>query len=149
MSREVFPVVVFCSIECIQRDNLRDDGFLPQVSFIELSDEFLGNSFLLLVVVEDSRTVLSVRIRTLPVQRCWVMDGEENLQNFPVRNLGRIEAHLDRLSVASLASADLLVGRIDGGAARVDGNYILDAVNFQEDRLNILETTPGEGSNFQ
>ena len=77
------------------------------------------------------------------------MDGEENLHNFPIRDLGRIEAYLDPLSVTSLASADLLVGRIDGGAARVAGNHILDAVNFQEYRLNTPETTAGEGSNFQ
>jgi hypothetical protein len=59
-----------------------------------------------------------------------------------------IEAHLDRLSVASLTSADLLVGWIDGGAPCVAGNYILDAVNFPEDRLNTPETTAGEGGNF-
>jgi len=58
MSREVFPVVIFCRIECIQRDNLCNDGFLPCVGFTEFSSEFLCNSFLLLVVVENSRTVL-------------------------------------------------------------------------------------------
>ncbi len=130
MSREVFPVVIFCRIECIQRDNLRDGGLLPQVSFIEFSDKFLGNCFLFLVAVENSRTVLRAHIRTLPIQCCWVMDGEENLQNLPIRNLGRIEAHLDCLSVAGLAGADLLVGRIDSGATCVAGNHILDAVNF-------------------
>jgi hypothetical protein len=48
-----------------------------------------------------------------------------------------------------MASADLPVYRIDGGAARVTGNHILDAVNFPKYRLNTPETTTGEGSNFQ
>ena len=77
------------------------------------------------------------------------MDGEEYLQDFPIRDLGRTKANLNRLSVASLASADLLVSRINDGAARVSGNHILDTINFPEDRLNTPETTAGKGSNFQ
>jgi len=142
-------MVVFCRIEFVQRGNLRDDGFLPQASFIEFSDELFGDGFLLLVVVEDGGTVLCARIHTLPVQCRWVVDREENLQDFPVRNLGRIEGHLDRFRMAGLTCADLLVGRVDGCAACVAGNYALDAVNLPEDRLDTPETTAGESRNFR
>ena len=136
-------------IEFVQLGDLRDYGFLPQASFIKFSDNLFGDSFLLLVVVEDSGTVLYALIRTLLIQCCWVVDGEENLQDFPIRDLRRIEAHLGRLRVAGLTRADLLVGRVDGSATRVAGDYALDTINFPEDRLDTPETTAGKGGDFQ
>jgi len=56
-------------MEFVQRHHLRDDGFLPQPSFIEFSDERFGDGSLLVVVIEDGGTVLRARIFTLPVQR--------------------------------------------------------------------------------
>jgi hypothetical protein len=77
-------VIVFSRIEFVQRGNLRDDRFLPQASFIEFPDELFGDDFLLLVMIKNGGTVLCARISTLPVQCRWVVDGEEDLQDFPV-----------------------------------------------------------------
>ena len=78
MLREVFSVVVFCRVEYVQWDDLSNNGFIPNVSFIEFFGEFFGNGFLLLVVLENSRTVLCTYIYTLLVQCCWFMNVSEN-----------------------------------------------------------------------
>lgn len=77
------------------------------------------------------------------------MDGEKYLQDFPVRNLSRIEGHLDRFRMAGLTCADLLVGRIYSGAACVAGDYALDAVNLSEDSLDAPKTAACESRNFR
>jgi len=117
-------MVVFCGIEFVQRRNLRHDGFLPQVSFVEFSDERFSDGSLSVVVIEDGGTVLCAHILTLLIQCRRVVDGEENLQDFPIGNLARIEGQLNCLGMAGVIGTDLLIGRFDGGAACVAGNYI-------------------------
>jgi hypothetical protein len=46
-------------------------------------------------------------------------------------------------------AADLLVGGIDGSATRVARNYVLDAVNLPEDRLDTPETATGKSGDFR
>ena len=141
-------MVVLCRIEFVQRHNLRHDGFLPQASFIEFSDERFSDGSLPVVVIEDGGTVLRAHILTLPVQRRRVVDGEEDLQDFPIGNLARIEGQLDCLGVAGGIGADFLVGRIDGGAARVAGNHILNPIHLSKDRFQAPEAAAGKGGDF-
>ena len=74
MPRKVFLMVVFCGMEFDQRHNLRNDGFLPEMSFIEFSDERFSGSLLSVVVIKDSGTVLCAHIFALPVQCGWVVN---------------------------------------------------------------------------
>ena len=148
MSGEVFTVVVLRGIESVQRHNLRHDGFFPEVSFIEFSDERFSDGSLPVVVIEDGGTVLRAHVLALPVQCGRVVDGEENLQDFPIRNLVRIESQLDRLGVTRGVGADSLVGRIDGGTAGVAGSHILNPIHFFEDGLQTPEAAAGKGGDF-
>ena len=118
-------MVVFCRIEFVQRGNLCHDLLLPEVSCIEFFDKSFGDGSLLLIVIEDGRTILCTFIGILLVQCRWIVDGEEDLQDFSVRDLGRIESYLNCLRVAGTVATDLLVGGINGGAACVAGNHLL------------------------
>ncbi len=148
MARKVFPVVFFCRIEFIQRHNLRHDEILPQVSFIEFFDDRFRDGSLSVVVIEDGGTVLRAHIPTLPVQCRRVVDGEENLENFPIGDLARIEGQLNGLAVAGGTGADFLVGRIDGGAACVAGSHVLDPIDVLEDCFQAPEASAGKGGDF-
>jgi hypothetical protein len=118
------------------------------MSSFKLLDDLFRNGFLLFAVIEDGGTVLRAHVRTLPVQCRRVMYVEENLQDFPVRNLSRVEGHPDSFGMTGLSSADLLIGGIDGRAPSIAGQYILDTVNLLEDSLDTPETATRESRNF-
>jgi len=141
-------VVVFCGIESVQRRNLRHDGFIPQVSLIEFFDEGFSDGSLSVVVIEDGGTVLCAHIFTLLVQCRRVMDGEENLQDFSVRDFSRIESHLNCLGMAGAVATDFLVGRINDGAACVAGNNVLNPIHLHKDCFHAPEATTSKGGNF-
>jgi len=141
-------MIVFRGIEPIQRGNLCHDGFVPHVSSAEFVDKFFGDGFLLFIVIEDCRTILCALIGALLVQCGRVVDREENLQDFPVRNLGRIESHLNCFGVAGAVGADLLIGGINGRGARVAGNDVLNPLDFLEDRFNAPEAAASKSGDF-
>jgi len=148
MSPKVLPVVVFCRIEFVQRHNLRHNRFLPQVGLFKFSDDRFGADPLPVVVIEDGGTVLCAHVLTLPVQCRRVVDGEENLEDFPIGNLVSIEGQLNRLRVVGAIGADLLVGRIDRGAARVAGSYIFNPIHLLKDGLQAPEAPASKRGDF-
>ena len=77
--------------------------------------------FLLLfgVVKENSGTILRADVRALAVESCWVVALPEDRQQLRIRDLGGVELNFDCLGLAGRSGADLLVGRINLGAARV------------------------------
>src|SRR5512135_2722349 len=74
---EVFLMVIFCNIETVKRSYFGNDGIIPKTGSTDLPDDFLGNFFLLCIVVENRRTVLRTGIVALAVKRSGVVDGEK------------------------------------------------------------------------
>src|SRR5690606_19896050 len=91
-------------------------------------------------MVKDCRAVLRADVRSLPVERRWIVDRKENLQQLLVGNHLRVEGDLDRLRVTGCTGADLLVGRVFYVAARVPRNDFRHPAQLVEDRLQTPET---------
>ena len=84
MAREVFTVIVLRRIRFVHGGNLPHGKPFQHESFVGLPDQFFRDSFLLPVMIEDSRTELCANVHTLLIRRRRVVDGEEDLQHFTV-----------------------------------------------------------------
>src|SRR5450755_1433986 len=99
-------------IELAQRNHLRDDRAGKRFRLFQLRYVSLGYVFLLIVGIENYRTILGTGIRPLTIELCGVEGhGEKYSKELPVGNLCRIERNLHRLGVAGLPCTHLLVGR--------------------------------------
>ena len=79
-------MIVLSTIERTERRYLRNDGRIPDSARIQFCDHLLGDALLLWGVVEDRRAVLRSDVRSLPVQRRGIVDGEEDLKKLSERN---------------------------------------------------------------
>ena len=61
---------------------------------------------LLVIQIEDGRTILLPRIRTLAIDLSWVMSAPEYLEQFVVARSGRIKRDLDRLRASHITRND-------------------------------------------
>jgi hypothetical protein len=96
-------------------------------------------------MVEDRGTVLGADISTLPVERSWIVDGEEDLQEFSKGGYLGVERDLDYLGMPRRLRADLAVGRVHyraTGVARLD---MLDPAQLVEDRFQAPEAAARQG----
>lgn len=84
-------MIVFCLEEFLEGDDLGNDRISPQFFGSQFLDRLFSDSFLLSVMVEDNRSVLCSLIRSLAVQSCWVVNCEEDLENFFERDNSWIE----------------------------------------------------------
>src|SRR5579872_5346084 len=83
----------------------------------------LGGGFLLGRVKEDYRAILRSYVRTLTVQRGWVMIFPEHSQQLLIGNLRRIEFHLDHFRVAGMVRADVLIAGLGERSSHIaDGS---------------------------
>jgi hypothetical protein len=94
-------------------------GFHIVILLFECRDELGGGFFLLIIQIENSRTVLLAHIRPLAIQLGEIMRLEEQPGQLLVARFRRIVDHLDRFGMARLIRADLFVGRIINMPARV------------------------------
>jgi hypothetical protein len=92
-------------------------------------------------MIKDHRAILRAHIRSLAVQGRRVVIGPEDVQQFLIGDLRWIELQLHHLGVASLIGANILVGRIFCGSARVPHTCRDNAFHFAEGFLNAPETT--------
>src|SRR5271155_107613 len=97
---------------------------------------------------EDRRAVLAANIPALAVGCGGVAHTPERLQQLLVAHLPWVEPHLDRLGVAGVAAADLLVAWVDTIAARVADCGFEHAVDVAERGLNAPEASGGEGTSL-
>lgn len=113
---QVLLVVVFGIPPLAGRQNLRDDLALPPLLVNELG-HFLGDLLLLGVVVEDAGAVLRASVRTLAVQRRGVVHPVEELQEFLVRDFGRVVGYLESFGIWSGKCQHRFIerGGADGG----------------------------------
>ena len=73
----VSGIVVLMIIQCWIETGCRYEFCDNTLSYL-----LLGNGFLFVRVIKDSRTILGSDISALPVKRCWVMNLPEQIQKF-------------------------------------------------------------------
>ena len=141
---EVLLVIILSRVERRRGRDLGHQRAIPYPGRVELTDDLLRDRLLLRAVIEDHRTVLRADIVALAVERSWVVDREEDLQNLTQTDDGRIERHLYDFRVPGAAAAHLLVGWILDRAAGITGHDIGHAVDFIEDGLYTPETAAAQ-----
>src|SRR4051794_311468 len=99
-------------------------------------------------MIEDGRTVLRAHIVTLPIQRCWVMDGEENLQNFAKRQYLRVKRDLHNFRVPGITITHILISRLRRMSAHVAGFDAFDALESVVHRLQTPEAAARKGGDL-
>ncbi len=104
----------------------------------------LGQLPLLLAADEDAGAVGVAAITELAARVERIDIAPEHVQEFLVCHLGRIIGDLDRLGVARAPGGDLLVGRIDGGAAGIAGGGVDHPVQLVKGRLHAPKAAAGE-----
>src|SRR5438128_9128949 len=109
-SLQIILMIVLGRPELGRRDDLRHDRFLP----LRLPLRFgaLSGLPLLLIVVEDRRTVLRSAVVSLLIQRRRVMQTEEVIEDLVVADLCRIEFDLQRFGVAGASGLHVFVSRL-------------------------------------
>ena len=98
-------------------------------------DRFAGLALLALVLREDRRTILSPDVVALAIELRRVVNREEDVEQIVIAQLVIVEGDPDRLGVAGIAAADLLVGGIFGASAGVAAFDLLHAHDVEENRL--------------
>src|SRR5208282_3403714 len=141
----VVLVVGLGGIKGLQWDYLGHDGTRKNFGFFELRDVGLGDSLLLIVGIENGRSILVAGVGSLPVQlRGIVGDGEEHPKKLPVGDLRRIVSDLHRFRVAGVAVAYQFVFRRVGGASRVARGGPDYTLYMLENSLNAPEAATGD-----
>ena len=92
-------MVILCIPPSTRLKDLGTDRPTLPPLFLRSFCNLLGLRFLLRVVVEDGRTVLSATIHALPILGCRIMHLVEELEEGGILNFFRIEYHLKRLGV--------------------------------------------------
>jgi hypothetical protein len=87
----------------------------PQTGRIHVRDGVKSREPLSFTGIEDGRTYVAPHLIALRVQRCWIMDLEEELKQIPVRNGVGVIDDLHRLAVI----AAVVAGRVRGVPARI------------------------------
>src|SRR5262249_9785110 len=120
-----------CLVKVGERNNLRDDGIVPDSSLVEFGLVFLCQLFLLLIMVEDHRAILGAEIVALLVWRGRIVRLPKNFQQVCIADLGRIILNLNHWGVPGITATNLPVGRIFDvatGVARFDAHYAYETL---------------------
>src|SRR5205085_1697761 len=80
----------------------------------------------------------------LAVELGWIVGCEEDVEDVAIAHLVGVEGHPDRLGMAGVAAADLLVGRVGDMAADIAALDLADADNVLEHRLGAPEAPAGQ-----
>src|SRR3954452_8492743 len=91
----------------------------PYSGGVDVGDRVLGNLLLLVVHIEDRRTIACPDIITLAVERGRIVDLEEELQQPAIADLSGIEDDFDRFGVTAMVAVgsvrDFAAGIADAG----------------------------------
>src|SRR3972149_1502828 len=96
-------------------------------------------------MVEDRGSVLRSDVIALAVERRWVVDGEEDLQEVLGRDYGPGDRDLESFRMVRGARADLFIRWVLHVPARVTDDDLLDTAQLLEDWLVAPEATAAEG----
>ena len=73
----------------------------PQAGSIDVGDGVFGNPLLLVAGVEDRRSIAGPDVVALAIARARVVNLEEELENLPIADAGRIKDDLDCFGVSA------------------------------------------------
>jgi len=104
---------------------------------------------LLIIEREHRRTILGAHVVALAIERSWVVNGEEHVQDdFSGHDLW-IKDDGNALGVAGGAGADLSIVRIAGVPADVSGDDSMNAARALVNRIQAPEATAGQDEGRQ
>src|SRR5580658_9538966 len=143
---QVLLVVVFGAME------LRGGGDLGHNPVLVTRLHFLlgrlGGGLLLWRMEENRGPVLGPDIRTLAIERGWIVIVPEHFKKIAVGYLRRIVLHLDHLRVAGPAGAHVFVGGVGMMSAGIAHGGREDSGRLPERRFHAPETAGAECSLF-
>src|SRR5579862_3464701 len=89
-------------------NDLGDDFARPQSRCVDIGNRFFGNAPLIIVRVEDRRTITRSSIVALAITSARVVNLEEEFQKSPITDARGIESDLDSFRMAGV----IAIGRI-------------------------------------
>ena len=140
----VVLMVILGGVEGLERQYLGDDGIIPEVLRLEVTDDFQRGGLLPGQCGEDGGAVLGANVTALAVEGGGVVDGEEDVQEDSVGDMSGVKGDAHDLGVTGVPGADLLVGGINVGTAGITGDDISYACDLVEDGFEAPEATAGE-----
>ncbi len=106
---KVFLMVILSHEELIELVTSVTIG-LSEIFCIPAPDELLGDLLLLVIMIEDRRAVLRTDVGALTVQRGWIVDGEEDIQQVPIGDDIRVKMDLHDFGVPRVTVTNFAVG---------------------------------------
>ena len=94
ISLEIILMLGFSLPEVACRNDFRNDLTWPQARSIDIGDGVFGNPLLLVTGVEDRRSVAGPDVIALTIARAWVVNLEEEFEDLPIADPGRIKDDL-------------------------------------------------------
>ena len=116
---------------------------------LQFGDRLLSDGFLHGVHEKNSRSIVVANIKPLTIDRRRIVNLEEQLEQPRIRQDGWIKLHFDDLGVTGGMRADLLVGRILCGTARIPDLGRRDAFQSRERFLDSPEATCAKHRSFR
>lgn len=145
---QIFLVVVFGRIERVLRNDLGDDGLIPDTGLVERFLGFLGLRQLLFGVIEDSGAILRSDVRSLPVFRRRVVILPENIEKLFVGDFCRIKNNLHNFGMPRAIGAYHFVCRVLHRPAAVTDGRFENARRRAKGLLHAPEAPGAEGGGF-
>ena len=121
----------------------------PLACFVNGLNGFHGQLFLFLVVIKNSRAVLSSSIGTLSVQCCRIMNHEKDFKQLRKRNNARIEIYLNSFSMTGCLVANFFIGWVFNEPTRISRLHFRYAIYICVYGFHAPKTSTSKGSDFQ
>src|SRR5262245_24104530 len=138
-------MVGFGFVKRFHRLERRYDRTAKDVRFVELADIRFSDPALVVVSIENGRSVLTADVVTLAVQLRWVVcHRKEYLEQLSKRQLGRVEFDRDGLGMIRLTAATDLIAHGIGRSSGVSGFHRDDAVQLAVNGFNTPKASSGK-----
>src|SRR3989338_2773734 len=124
----VVLMVFFGRVKCRVGDDVCRDGLVKFFRVFQLLFRCFRQIFLLFVVIENSRCVLSSLVRELPAVIGRIDLAPEDVQELVIGNPGRVKRNLHGLPVAGAARGNFLIRRV----------FLLPSGKTGNDRMNAV-----------
>src|SRR5690348_15921208 len=138
---EVALVILLPAPECGCGFDRGDDGTTESSGSRKSLLPLLRDAGLFGAVCEDHRAILRSHVGTLPVQLCWIVFHEEDVDELLIRHFLRVVGHLDDFCVAGAVCAHLSIGGVRHAAAGITDCGVMNAGDLAEERLHAPKTT--------
>src|ERR1700733_5722987 len=136
---EVVLMIVFGDPERTRRRYLCDNRRAVDLRSIELRDQLLRDLFLIVIEIENGRTIGGADIVALAVSRGGIVDLEKELQQLAIRKFLRIKDDLDALGMRPMVA----IGGIGDIAAGITDRYRNHSRKLADQLLHTPKTPAG------